>query len=297
MKKLTKQRISAPVLALLPILIYFVAAICLVMCVIFAGEFMGITADEIETLPLITDRWLDEICMGIAALCACIFVKRRNKIGIKKAVRTKEFDFAVPIMLTLFTWSFSELYDHFSGLLLSNFMTVEPNGGIAFGAAGVIVAVVCAPVFEEIIFRFAAVEFSRGAYSMPIICVANGVYFAAIHAYNIQGLMNIFILGCCMAYVYCKTGNILYTMLTHALHNAMCFIPFGYFAYYEKNGFVLGKWYWLLIHAVIAAACLVWYFKVFRKKYTENYFEVNRETGLPYSEEAPEQCSEPAAAV
>ena len=287
MKKLTKQRISAPILALSPILIYFAAAIVLAMCVSFAGGFMGMTVEEIEAMPLITDRWLDEIGMGIAALCACVFVKSRNKIGIRKAVRIKEFDFAVPVILTLFTWSFVEIYDHFSGLLLSNFMTVEPNSGIDFGAAGIIVAVVCAPIFEEIIFRFAAVEFSRGAYSMPVICIANGIYFAVVHTYNIQGLMNIFIFGCCMAYVYCKTGNILYTMLTHALHNAICFIPFGYFAYYEKNGFVLAKWYWLLIHAVISAACLVWYFKVFRKKYTENYFKVNRETGLPNSAEQP----------
>lgn len=287
MKKLTKQRISAPILALTPILIYFAAAIGLAVCVSFAGGVMGMTAEEIKAMPLITDRWLDEIGMGIAALCACVFVKSCNKIGIKKAARIKEFDFAVPVILTLFTWSFGEIFDHFSGLLLSNFMTVEPNSGIDFGAAGIIVAVVCAPIFEEIIFRFAAVEFSRGAYSMPIICIANGIYFAVVHTYNIQGLMNIFIIGCCMAYVYCKTENILYTILTHAMHNAICFIPLGNFAYYEKNGFVLGNWYWLLIHAVISAACLVWYFKVFREKYTENNFKINREMGLPNLSEQP----------
>lgn len=280
MKKLTKQRIFAPILALTPILIYFAAAISLAVCVSFAGGVMGMTAEEIKAMPLITNRWLDEIGMGIAALCACVFVKSRNKISIKKAVRIKEFDFAVPVILTLFTWSFGEIFNYFSGLLLSNFMTVEPNSGIDFDAAGIIVAVVCAPIFEELIFRFAAVEFSRGAYSMPIICIANGIYFAVVHTYNIQGLMNIFISGCCMAYVYCKTENILYTILTHAMHNAICFIPLGYFAYYKKNGFVLGKWYWLLIHAIISAACLVWYFKVFRKKYTENNFKINREIGL-----------------
>lgn len=297
MKALTKKRITAPVIALLPILIYFAAAICLGICASFAGGFMGMTVEEVKTMPLIAGGWLDEVGMGIAALCACVFVKKRNKIGIKEVICIKNFDLAVPLMLTAFAWSFGELSDHFCGLLLSNFMTVEPNRTIPFGISGVVTAVILAPIFEEIIFRFAGTELPRGAYSLPIICIADSLYFAAVHGYNVQGFLNVFVGGVCMAYVYCKTRNLLYTMLEHAIHNALCFIPLGDFAYYEKNGFVLSKWYWLAINAVLLAAAVVYYIKVFRKKYTKNYFKVNKETGLPNSEEDPEQGSELAAAV
>lgn len=285
MKKLTKQRIVKPLLAVSPFAVFLAAVFILAVAVSFICGIIGMTSDEVEALPLINDGWLDELCIGIAAVFAFALVKKVNKTQIKEVLRVKDFDFSVPLMLTVFAWSFGEVSDNFCGLILSNFMTVEPNRDIPLGFAGIVVAVICAPIFEEIIFRLAGTELPRGAYSMPIICIANGLYFAATHGYNVQGFMNVFIGGVCMTYVYCKTRNILYTMIEHAIHNALCFIPMDA-VYYEKNGFVLGKWYWVAANAVLLAVCIVWYFKVFRKKYTENYFKVNSETGLPYAEEA-----------
>ncbi|MCM1329060.1 MAG: CPBP family intramembrane metalloprotease [Ruminococcus sp.] len=277
MKKLTKQRITAPLLALSPMAVYFGGAFLVGFCASFVGSFMGMTVDEVTNMPLLTDGWLDEIGMAIAALFACSLVKKRGNGGIKRALRTKGFDFSVPIVVTVFTFACGTLCDQLIGALLSGVMTVEPNRSVELGFAGLFVTAVCAPIFEEIIFRYAAVEFARGAYSMPIICIANGLFFAAVHGYNIQGFLQIFIMGGVMAYVYCKTENILYTILIHALHNACCFIPLDAVSYL-KNGFVLSEWYWVMINGVVAAACLVWYFKVFRKKYRGNNFRVNRGT-------------------
>lgn len=277
MKALTKQRLISPFLALFPIAVYFVMIVILSMLC----ELFGISGESYDKMFDL----INEISFAIASVCACIAVKSRNKESIKKVIRVKNFDFSVPLMLAVFTWTFGKVSDGLCGLLLSNHMTVTPNGGMPLTVAGIVTAVICAPVFEEIIFRFAAVEVARGAYSIPVICIANGIVFSAMHGYNIQGFLNIFIGGVCAAYVYCKTRNLLYTMLEHAIHNAVCFLHIGSFAYYEKNGFILCSWYWLLINAVIASACVVWYFKVFRKKYTDKYFEVNCETGLPYAEE------------
>lgn len=289
MKELTKQRITAPVLALFPTAISFVMMI--ILNVIF--EICGVNIDENE----LAFELMSDVPIGIAAALACILVKVRNKGRIKEAIHIKDFDISVPIMLAVFVWTLAEVSYGLSGLLLSNFMTIELNGSMSSTVAGVVSSVICASIFEEIIFRYAGTELAKGAYSMPLICIANGIYFAVVHVYNIQGFLNVFIGGVCAAYVYCKTRNILYTILEHAIHNALCYIPIGDFVYYEKNGFVIGRWYYIVINAVIAAACLVWYFKVFRKKYTKNYFEVNRETGLPYSEEVSEQSCELAAAV
>lgn len=287
MKKLTKQRIVKPLLAVSPFLIYIVFTFVLAVVICFIFGMAGLDADEIEKLPLITDGWLDELCIGIAAVFAFALVKKVNRAKIKEVIRVKDFDFSVPLMLTAFAWSFGEIADNFCGLVLSNFMTVEPNRSIPLGFAGIVTTVICAPIFEEIIFRFAGAELPRGAYSLPVICVANSLYFAAVHGYNVQGFLNVFIGGVCMTYVYCKTRNILYTMIEHAIHNALCFIPLNAF-YYEKNGFILGKWYWIAANAVLLAACIIWYFKVFRKKYTENYFEVDRENGLPCRKNSPQ---------
>lgn len=288
MKKLTKQRIGMPFAAVSPFAVFLAAVLILSVVIAFICGVVGIDYEQLADMPFLKDGWVDELCMGTAALCACIFVKARNKTGIKEVIRIKNFDLAVPIMLTVFAWSFGELSDHFCGLLLSNFMTVEPNRTIPLGIAGLVTAVILAPIFEEIIFRFAGTELPRGAYPLPIICIANSLYFAVVHGYNVQGFMNVFVGGVCMAYVYCKTRNLLYTMLEHAIHNALCFIPLGNFAYYEKNGFVLSNWYWIAINAVLLAIAVVYFIKVFRKKYTKNYFKVNKETGLPCSENSPQ---------
>lgn len=279
MKKITKRRIYTPLLAVTPMLIYLAVLLTAIVIIGFTGAIMGRTAEEIEAAA--SSYTLNEICMGLAALCAVFIVKGNSKTRFREVCHIKNFDIAVPIMLLLFTWSAGELFDHISGSVLSNFMTVEPNISPFTGVFGAVCTVILAPLFEEIIFRFAGTEIPRGAYSMPLICAANGLYFAVVHSYNIQGLLHILLIGASIAYVYCKTRNIFYTMLTHALNNLLCLLPLGDFAYHEKNGFVLGNWYWLVINAVLLAVSLVYLIKVFRRKYTTNYFEVDREKTFP----------------
>lgn len=289
MKRLTKQRIAAPFLSVSPMLIYIVLSVGLGVVI---GIFLAltgngsITEEELLTSPVIL--LADEAMMGAGAFLGCLFVRLRNKTRLSGVFKLKNFDISVPLMLMIFGWAAGELCDHFGGLFLSQFMTVEPNRDIPAGWAGVVLAVICAPVFEELIFRYCAIEFPRGSYSMPVICIANGLFFAFVHFYNVQGFFNVFIGGVAAAYVYCKTRNILYTMLEHAIHNAVCYLPLDS-VYYEKNGFVLSKWWWIALNAVLLAVTVVWYLKHFRKKYTGNYFEINRETGLPEPEIIKEQ--------
>ena len=294
MKKLTKRRITAPLLSISPMLMYLFLSLGLGIVI---GIFLALTGkfdmseDELLSNPAVL--LLDEAMLGVAAVLGCLFVRLRNKTKLKNAVGFRKFDISVPLMLLIFGWSAGELCDHFGGLILSQFMTVEPNRDIPAGWAGVVLAVICAPVFEELIFRYCATEFPRGSYSVPVICIANGIFFASVHFYNVQGFLNVFIGGVAAAYVYCKTRNILYTMLEHAIHNGLCYLPLDA-VYYEKNGFVLSEWWWIALNAVLLAVTVVWYFRYFRKKYTENYFVVNRETGLPEPEIVKPAASETA---
>lgn len=285
MKKLTKKRIVTPFLAISPALIFFFTIIFIVF---FIGIFMALAGKPDMELSQDISLVISDVGKAVGAICGCAILRRRNKLRLRQVCHIKKFDFAVPVVLMLFLQSAAVLSNNLIGLFLSDSMTIQPNSS-EFGLYGIFSAVILAPIFEEIIFRFAGTEIPRGAYSMPLICIANGVYFSVLHFYNIQGFAQVFIVGLCMAYVYCKTGNLLYTFIAHIGYNALCFIDIGSFmnSYYEKNGFVFSRWYWTVINAVIAAACLVWYFKVFRKKYTENNFKVNRETVLPNSAEQP----------
>lgn len=285
MKPLTKQRILSPLLSLSPLLFYLTLSsgamvVWIILLSIANGGLPSLNTLTENPLILITDQ----ICMAVGALIGSFLLRKRNGSTLKRALRFKNFDWTVPIMLLVFAWAAGELCDHFVGLLLSDTMTIEPNRSIPEGVGGVIIAVIGAPIAEELLFRYCGLEFLRGSYALWIICVCNSLYFATMHLYNIQGFLNVFIGGFTMAYVYGKTRNLWYTIIEHALHNALCLIPLFDNVYYEKNGFVLGKGWWVAVNAVLLAGSLAYYFLYFRRKYTENYFVINRETGLPEPE-------------
>ncbi len=273
MKKITERRIAAPLLSVLTFIVQpaFIFVSTLIIAMVFPSLKTtpdGLFENDIPTIAA------EAFGSAFAILFSYAVVKSFSNVSIKETIAFKNFDFSVPVMLTLFAWSAAELAGHFSGLLLSNFMILEPNRSIELSLHGIVSAVIIAPIAEEIIYRFTVCELGRGIYSLPIICIADGIIFAFCHGYNIQGFVNVFIGGVCAAYIYCKTRNILYTILEHALHNAICCLPFGDITSFEKNGFVLCEWWYLLINGLIIAGCIVWYIKVFRKKYTDFYFKV-----------------------
>lgn len=282
MKQLTKQRIKAPLKAILPMITVYVMEIILgtALYAVLYATGKGSAENSYAKLAV------HETAMLCGAAAACALVKKDSGVRLREVIRIKSFDFTVPLLLMLFTWSAGELSDHMCGLVLSSFMTVEPNTSLLAGFSDIISAVVFAPLFEEIIFRFGGCEIPRGKFNVPLICVANGVYFSIVHGYNIQGFFNVFIAGVCAAYIYIKTRNILYVMLEHAAHNALCIIEFekislfGEPLYYNKNGFILGAWYWIVFNAVIFILCIIWYIKKFRPKYRHNYFEKKAEAGV-----------------
>jgi len=284
MKALTKERIKKPLLCG----VAFLYSIIVTFFVMIIGTIIGMAfhGDNFEFSEAAT-LVITEIGMLTASAVACTFVKKRHGTGLREAISVKNFDLALPVMLMLFTWGMGEVVDHVIGFILKNHMVVEPNTREGEFIVIFISAVICAPIFEELICRFGWCELARGAYSVPIICIANGIFFSLPHMYNIQGFINVFISGVCFAYVYCKTRNILYTMLTHAIHNALCFcdleIIFGEYAIHE-NGFVQYSWQYLAVNAVLVIISVIYFVRVFRKKYTENYFEINRETGLAITE-------------
>ena len=283
MKALTKERIKKPLLCGVAFSFILIVPVILIMFAQIIGMFVVDENYEVsDNLVFI----FTELGMLSASVIACSFVKKRHGTKLRETVKVKDFDFALPVMLMIFDWGVGEIIDHCTGLILSNFMVVEPNT-IEITVISIISAVICAPIFEELICRFGWCELARGAYSLPIICIANGIFFSLPHMYNIQGFINVFIGGLCSAYIYCKTRNILYVIIRHALHNALCFcdleIIFGEYATHE-NGFIQYSWQYLAVNAVLVIISVIYFVKVFRKKYTENYFEVNRETGLAITE-------------
>lgn len=84
----------------------------------------------------------------------------------------------------------------------------------------IIYAVIIAPIFEEILFRYIALKDARKNYQDKIAILIISLLFALMHT----GIINIiytFIFGIILSYTYIKYKNIIYPIIMHASANLM----------------------------------------------------------------------------
>lgn len=272
------KRYASPILGLAGALVVLLGFMGVPYIVLGIAE--GIRGEEFapDSIPVQAGYIITDFAKLMSALVICSSVKKNTGKHFWQTVSFKDFDILLPIMIFLLKWSFNELFDTLDGLVLSQFMEIEPNSAYFESILGVISSVICAPIFEEIIFRYGGAELSKGTYPMWIVCIANGLVFGVVHMYNIQGFINVFFTGVLFMWIYCRTGNILYSIIPHMINNALCYIPFedimlfGEPCYREVNGFVLGSSWWLIINGVIFIGSMVYMIKVFPKRHGENYY-------------------------
>ena len=212
------------------------------------------------------------IGLGFGALIAVMELRKVTGERVRDSIKIKDFSILLVIMLTLAGWSLGEVCDHFMAVILSGFMSIEPDESSLSGVTGVISAVICAPIFEELIFRHSFIGLLKKNSGKVFTIVFTSLVFSLAHAYNIQNSADVFVGTLLAAYVFYKTGNLLYTICEHALHNALCFLPFGSFQilgkdlYYEKNGFVLAEWPWLIINMAVLIFSMTWLILYFKNR-------------------------------
>ncbi|GMH22672.1 hypothetical protein Nepgr_024515 [Nepenthes gracilis] len=93
---------------------------------------------------------------------------------------------------------------------------------IAMGLYVVVVSV-CAPIWEEIVFRgFLLPSLTR---YMPVWCsvLVSSVVFAMAH-FNVQRMLPLILLGVVMGIVFTRSRNLVPSMLLHSLWNAFVFL-------------------------------------------------------------------------
>ncbi|KAL8150407.1 hypothetical protein V2J09_020215 [Rumex salicifolius] len=93
---------------------------------------------------------------------------------------------------------------------------------VAMGLYAVVVSV-CAPVWEEIVFRgFLLPSLTR---YMPVWCsiLVSSVVFALAH-FNVQRMLPLVLLGVVMGVVFARSRNLLPSMLLHSLWNGFVFL-------------------------------------------------------------------------
>lgn len=85
-----------------------------------------------------------------------------------------------------------------------------------------LIIVIIGPILEELLFRKCLIDRTI-QYGEGISIVFSGVTFGLFHG-NISQVFYTCFMGMCLAFIYCKTGNIKYSILIHIINNGFSWI-------------------------------------------------------------------------
>ena len=157
---------------------------------------------------------------------------------------------------------FGKYYDFFTKLMEQ--LTDDP-------VVMIITAVICAPIFEEIVFRGIIQKglINKGIKPVNAIIIAS-VIFGLVHA-NPWQFVGAVLLGCVLGLVYYKTKSLLLAMLLHGFNNLCSTI----LIVYTKNesfadAFKIPEW------MILAGGIILFsvFYYLFTRKYKVHYSEI-----------------------
>jgi membrane protease YdiL (CAAX protease family) len=133
------------------------------------------------------------------------------------------------------------LFDSFVGFLLNGILPITEDVALDKTAFDYIVAILIAPVTEEYYYRKGMYGYIREKINIPIAMILTTLIFS-MHGYNLQGTLSVFFGGILYALIYEYSGNIMYSICAHMMHNAFVNIVnaldrHGVHLLYNLNGY------------------------------------------------------------
>ena len=156
---------------------------------------------------------------------------------------------------------FGPFFEFFSDLMAK--MTADK-------ATLIVLAVIMAPLFEEIVFRGIIQKglINKGMKPMPAIIIA-AVIFGLVHG-NPWQFVGAVLLGCVLGVVYQKTKSLLMPILLHAFNNLISalLIFYGDTESFSET-FKVSEWLLLALGIVLLSV----FYYLFTRKYRVHYYE------------------------
>ncbi len=177
-------------------------------------------------------------CSHIASLLAIYYCYQFFKIGDKIQINPQKHSLKTwlgyvlqfllcSVLLTIIVgnlWEFALKYLHHIGLApiyhAQDLVNVfQDSSHIGTNIALILMAVVLAPISEELLFRMLIYRFLKGRWGARAALILSSLLFAFMH-FNILSFLPLFLLGMLLCRAYEKSENIYVSMAFHALFNA-----------------------------------------------------------------------------
>lgn len=101
--------------------------------------------------------------------------------------------------------------------------TVE-SGGVLTWTVAILLAVIVAPLVEEIVFRGLLYTALRARMGMWASVIISGMIFAALHPTIPEQFLMLSVLGCAFAVIRERTGSLVPSMICHGINNGVIFL-------------------------------------------------------------------------
>jgi membrane protease YdiL (CAAX protease family) len=130
------------------------------------------------------------------------------------------------------------------------------NQAIGTGGWAILTTVVLAPILEEILFRGLLLEPIREKSGATRAVLISALIFGLIHIFP-QQVVNAFVVGIILGFIYVRTGSLVNVILIHAVNNGLAYLQMellGDTAVATTTRDMIGSdtWYW-----IIYALCVV----------------------------------------
>lgn len=139
----------------------------------------------------------------------------------------------------------------------------DPAPMVGRGFFTVLVSVVFAPIFEEILCRGIVLESFRAKYGVWAAWLCSSLFFGIIHG-QITAMFSASVLGLILGYAYIRTNSIFSVVILHALNNglALALMAFGLGDSTFREAIPEPKIYWMvwgvaLLIVIIGAVSMV----------------------------------------
>ncbi len=245
----------------------------LAMIPIFVELFCSMTIREHWKIE--HARYIGGAVGAIAGVILCLLFGKHRPIR----QQFRSFDLRVPLMFFLLVETGGKLLFSLTALILSRFSSVTPAENTRDTLAQILLTVIVTPILEELIFRTGMVGVLKKSGSRLLAVLFPAMLFMMMHSSrNLPGRLDVLNAGIFLAVCYYETGNILYAMLIHSLHNlaALFFSVTGGTETGDRligllqrrvSGYGVLRLPVLIVFAVIFVAGMIWLLRVFPKKY------------------------------
>ena len=150
---------------------------------------------------------------------------RRRPLGLGCGMRLAAGKVNPPLVL----WGF--LLVLIAGVVIEPLLATMPEesldaleGAIGSGGWALLTTSVCAPILEEILFRGQVLGSCRERFGTFWAVIISAVLFALAHFSVPQQLVNAFVVGLILGYIYVRTGSLLAVIIIHAINNGLAFV-------------------------------------------------------------------------